>query len=69
MPGQRLSSTALSMISHTQCINPRESVDPMYARTLTDSIQALKDRQCIGGVRGGFVGTCPTLEPGYDNYV
>jgi hypothetical protein len=26
----RASSTELSMISHTQCMSPRESVEPMY---------------------------------------
>jgi hypothetical protein len=40
------SSTALSMISHRQCIRPSVSVDPMYMPgPLADGLETLQDQQ------------------------
>ena len=69
MPGQRLIDSVVDDLPHAVHQPARVRRPDVHARTLTDSIQALKDRQCIGGVRGGFCGHLSTLEPGYDNYV
>ena len=68
MPGQRLIDSVVDDLP-TQCINPRESVDPMYMPGRLRTASKPSRTVSASAEYAAVFGHLSTLEPGYDNYV